>query len=350
MNQRTSGIGPAPMRSAGAGARGLAERLELPEALRVELEGDERALHDCLAAAILREKENSAGRGAERSSAATTTPTARTAGAASLQAAALLGPLLHADRHPDRGAAERIAPWIGAMSPVWLRHATRLTLAHDTCRKAMREDALAGTSGNGERHLPALADITLAAARSYLLATTGDDAWRHRMVVDRPAASWTPTLPLLRRRNMYGAAVDRYGAPLLDPAEPFLQFDAAFGLASIAIADPAQRERVDGMLRTLLEGGAADGDGDAPGPHIAKAALWVIEQPVAASQTAAEALGLDDEAKGLVTKAMLTAYPGDFELMGGLAGLAVIPIALAADLTDFFPEGGSYSGGSWFTV
>ncbi|MBN9089830.1 MAG: hypothetical protein J0J01_23200 [Reyranella sp.] len=267
----------------------------------------------------------------------------------------LIGPLLGPAETPSRQEFAALLPWAPALEQVAYKTAASIAVTLDLLRAHIVPSLHAGMPVPSHL-LRQYWQRMHAAAQFFLLASdAAASPWLGEMARQFDWVNWTPSFTLLRERTTWLAAcaarsaaafgepvVACYLAKLEAAPHPFKAFDALFGLAAIALGNPALAPAIAAELRVLQR--LADA-ASTPSPFVRRACLDAIEVIEGTADWAGggsaevEALGWKDAKAGLASEVALRTDPALVTQADHVLGFAILPTAFETPVAHFNPGG-----------
>lgn len=163
----------------------------------------------------------------------------------------LLSPLFDFEATPTRAQIKTLLKWAPVLDRVAYRYAARTTSLLDRLRPTILGPPTPTPQTRGPRLLEYWNCGLSGGHLSLIGATPGARPWLTDMAKTFTWVTWTPSLPLLRERTLWLAAVAArnaaaFGEPAVDSyltslsmaTHPMKIFDGVFGLVAIALSEP----------------------------------------------------------------------------------------------------------------
>lgn len=275
------------------------------------------------------------------------------------RSAEMLGSAISLTVMPGRQAIDAILRWAPTLETAAYSAGASIMTLLDHDRPMLFADAPKGERTARSIRRRYWAKVNLMGRLTLLSTPAAARNWLGEMANSFDWIAWTPSWPLLRERSLWlaaigGRAAASFGSAVVDPyfetmrrdRRPMKTLDALFGLTAVALGAPSERKAILIEMKNSLPSLRASELLGLPMIELAAAqALDAMRDPETALQRSIAALGLLGVRQGLFAPNIVRSDGAKPEALIGHLAFAVLPYALSASPTDFFPAATSSKPG-----
>lgn len=267
------------------------------------------------------------------------------------RSAEMLGSAISMTVMPGRQVIDAILRWAPALEMTAYGAAASIMTLLDCDRPMLFADAPKGERTARSIRRRYWAKVNLMGRLTLLSTPAAARNWLAEMADSFDWTTWTPSWPLLRERSLWlvaigGRAAASFGSTVVDPyfetmrrdRTPMKTFDALFGLTAVALGSPSERRAILIEMKNSLPSLRASGLLSEPMIELAAAqALDAMRDPETALQRSIAALGRLGVCQGLFAPNIVRSDGAEPDALVGHLAFVVLPYALSASPSDFFP-------------